>query len=147
MTRTGAACRVQAWMAAGLVMMAAGCQSVQTTSAGAVGIDRKQNMIITGGENVYPSEVEAVLGAQPKVKDVAVVGIVDPKWGETVLAAVVPHDETQLTGDELDAWCRSRIAGFKRPRGYSFLAHDEMPRTATGKILHRVLRETIERRT
>jgi len=110
-------------------------------------IDRKQNMIITGGENVYPSEVEAVLGAHPKVKDVAVVGIVDPKWGETVHAAVVPHDETQLTGDELDAWCRSRIAGFKRPRGYSFLAHDEMPRTATGKILHRVLRETIERRT
>jgi len=110
-------------------------------------IDRKQNMIITGGENVYPSEVEATLGAHPKVKDVAVVGIADAKWGETVHAAVVPHDGARLTEAELDEWCRSRIAGFKRPRGYSFLAHDEMPRTATGKILHRILRETIARRT
>jgi acyl-CoA synthetase (AMP-forming)/AMP-acid ligase II len=109
-------------------------------------VDRKQNMIITGGENVYPSEVEAVLGAHPKIKDVAVVGLADPKWGETVHAVVVAHDGAELGEAELDAWCRSRIAGFKRPRGYSFFAHDEMPRTATGKILHRVLRETIARR-
>ena len=110
-------------------------------------VDRKQNMIITGGENVYPSEVEAVLGAHPKVKDVAVVGIADPKWGETVHASVVPHDGEKLTESELDTWCRGRIAGFKRPRAYSFLAYDEMPRTATGKILHRVLREIIGRPT
>ncbi len=106
-------------------------------------VDRKQNMIITGGENVYPSEVEAVVGAHPKVQDVAVIGLPDEKWGETVHAVIVAHDGATTDAAELDAWCRDRIAGFKRPRGYSFLRAEEMPRTATGKILHRVLRETI----
>ncbi len=109
-------------------------------------VDRKQNMIITGGENVYPSEVESVVGAHPKVQDVAVIGIADPKWGERVHAVVVAHAGATLTEAELDAWCRERIAGFKRPKGYSFLRHDEMPRTATGKILHRILRETVGRK-
>jgi fatty-acyl-CoA synthase len=103
-------------------------------------VDRKSNMIISGGENIYPSEVEAVLGAHPKVQDVAVVGVPDAKWGEAVLAVVVPttsaagrHGEAEL----LD-WCRGhRIAGFKRPRGAASSRRQEMPRTATGKILHR----------
>ena len=106
-------------------------------------VDRKSNMIISGGENVYPSEVEAVLGAHPAVKDVAVVGLPDAKWGERVHAVVVPHDGATLTSAELLAWCKDRIAGYKRPRAVTFLPEDEMPRTATGKILHRVLKERL----
>jgi acyl-CoA synthetase (AMP-forming)/AMP-acid ligase II len=103
-------------------------------------VDRKSNMIISGGENVYPSEVEAVLGAHPKVKDVAVVGVADDKWGERVHAVIVAHDGSSPTQDEILDWCKTRIAGYKRPRSLSFIREDEMPRTATGKILHRALR-------
>jgi fatty-acyl-CoA synthase len=106
-------------------------------------IDRKKNMIITGGENVYPTEVEAVLGQHPDVRDVAVVGCPDDKWGERVEAAVVLRDGAAVTGDALIEWTRERLAGFKRPRRVVFLAAEEMPRTATGKILHRVLREML----
>lgn len=104
-------------------------------------VDRKSNMIITGGENVYPSEVESVLGAHPKVKDVAVIGVPHAKWGEAVHAVVVLHDGQQATADELRAWCKQRLAGFKCPGAVEFIADAEMPRTATGKILHRVLRQ------
>jgi fatty-acyl-CoA synthase len=103
-------------------------------------IDRKKNMIISGGENIYPSEVEAVLGACPKVKDVAVIGLPDHKWGERVHGVVVLRDGVDATEAELLGWCRDRIAAFKRPRSISFLPEEEMPRTATGKILHRVLK-------
>jgi acyl-CoA synthetase (AMP-forming)/AMP-acid ligase II len=109
-------------------------------------IDRKKNMIITGGENVYPTEVEAVLGQHPGVKDVAVVGVPDDKWGERVEAAVVPRDGSGLTGEALVAWAKERLAGFKRPRNVIFLESHEMPRNATGKILHRVLREMLAAR-
>ncbi len=104
-------------------------------------IDRKKNMIISGGENVYPTEVEAVLAQHPAVKDVAVIGTPDAKWGERVEAAVVLRDGVALTGDELIAWSKDRLAGFKRPRHVVFLKSDEMPRNTTGKILHRVLRD------
>ena len=104
-------------------------------------VDRKSNMIISGGENVYPSEVEGVLGAHPKVKDVAVVGVPHDKWGEAVHAVVVLHQGAQATEAELMEWCRGRIAGYKRPQSVRFLADCEMPRTATGKILHRTLRD------
>jgi fatty-acyl-CoA synthase len=104
-------------------------------------VDRKSNMIISGGENVYPSEVEALVGAHPKVKDVAVIGVADAKWGERVHAVIIPADGQTPTEEEILDWCRSRIAGHKRPRSASFIAEDEMPRTATGKILHRVLRQ------
>ena len=97
-------------------------------------------MIISGGENIYPSEVEAVLGACPKVKDVAVIGVPDPKWGERVHGVVVLRDGVEASEAELIDWCRDRIAAFKRPRSVSFLREEEMPRTATGKVLHRVLR-------
>jgi acyl-CoA synthetase (AMP-forming)/AMP-acid ligase II len=106
-------------------------------------VDRKSNMIISGGENIYPSEVEAVLAAHPAVQDVAVVGIPDSKWGEAVLAAVVLRNGHRATQPELEAWCRERIAGFKRPRAYAFLSESELPRTATGKIQHRALRDRI----
>ncbi len=103
-------------------------------------VDRKSNMIISGGENVYPSEVEAVLGAHPTVKDVAVVGLPDEKWGDRVHAVVVPHDGAAASEVDLLAWCKDRLAGHKRPRACTFLREEEMPRTATGKILHRVLK-------
>jgi fatty-acyl-CoA synthase len=107
-------------------------------------VDRKSNMIISGGENVYPSEVEAVIGAHDKVKDVAVIGVPHEKWGEAVQAVVVLHDpaaDTQAVEAELLAWCKQRMAGYKRPQKIIFIADAEMPRTATGKILHRTLRE------
>ena len=104
-------------------------------------VDRKSNMIISGGENIYPSEVEAVFGEHPKVKDVAVIGVPDAKWGEAVQAVIVLHDRQQASEAELLDWCRDRVAGYKRPRSILFIADAEMPRTATGKILHRTLRE------
>jgi len=106
-------------------------------------VDRKKNMIISGGENVYPSEVENLLGSHPEVKDVAVIGVPDEKWGESVFAVVIPHGGAAgtVTADELIEWSKGRIAGYKRPRGAAMISDDEMPRTPTGKILHRVLRE------
>ncbi len=104
-------------------------------------IDRKSNMIISGGENVYPSEIENVLASHPDVQEVAVVGVPHPKWGESVLAAVVTKDGTPVTSEELQAFCSSRLAGFKRPRQFVFLQSQELPRTATGKIVHRHLRQ------
>ena len=104
-------------------------------------IDRKKNMIITGGENVYPSEVETALGANPKVRDVAVIGLADDKWGERVHAVVILHEGSDASEAEMIDWCRDRIAGYKRPRSVSFITEDQMPRTATGKILHRELRD------
>jgi acyl-CoA synthetase (AMP-forming)/AMP-acid ligase II len=108
-------------------------------------VDRKANMIITGGENVYPSEVEGCVAANHKaVKDVAVIGIPDPKWGEAVKAVVVLHDgyepSEKLAKEILEA-TKGKIAGFKRPKTLDFVKDDQMPRTPTGKILHRILRE------
>ena len=104
-------------------------------------VDRKSNMIISGGENIYPSEVEGVLGAHPGVKDVAVIGVPDAKWGEAVRAVIVLHDGQHASEAEMLDFCRDRLAGYKRPRSILFVADAEMPRTGTGKILHRTLRE------
>ncbi|HYF20224.1 MAG TPA: AMP-binding protein [Ramlibacter sp.] len=106
-------------------------------------VDRKSNMIISGGENVYPSEVEAVIGGHPAVKDVAVVGMPHDKWGEAVQAVVVLHAQQACTEAELMAWCRERMAGYKRPRSILFVADADMPRTATGKVVHRQLRDKL----
>ena len=107
-------------------------------------VDRKANMIITGGENVYPSEVEEVVGAHEAVKDIAVIGVPDEKWGEAIKAVVVlnagyePSDEL---AKEIIDFSRGKIAGFKRPKTIDFIEDQDMPRTPTGKILHRLLRE------
>ena len=103
-------------------------------------VDRKSNMIISGGENVYPSEVESVLGAFPKVKDVAVIGVSHDKWGEAVHAVLVLHEGQSATAQEVRDWCKQRLAGFKCPASVSFIADADMPRTATGKIQHRMLK-------
>jgi acyl-CoA synthetase (AMP-forming)/AMP-acid ligase II len=107
-------------------------------------VDRKNNMIISGGENVYPSEVENLIGGHPKVRDVAVIGRPDAKWGEAVHAVIVLREGETATEGELAEWCTTRIAGYKRPRSFSFIADADMPRTATGKILHRVLRGRLQ---
>jgi fatty-acyl-CoA synthase len=104
-------------------------------------VDRKKNMIISGGENVYPSEVESVLGAHPYVKDVAVIGLPHEKWGESVHAVIIAREGSTVTTQELLDWCKTRMAGYKRPQSVALIRDDEMPRTATGKVLHRVLRE------
>jgi acyl-CoA synthetase (AMP-forming)/AMP-acid ligase II len=106
-------------------------------------VDRKKNMIISGGENVYPSEVESLLASHPKVKDVAVIGVPHEKWGESVHAVIILHDGAGAAEDEILEWCKDKVAGYKRPRSASFVTEAEMPRTATGKILHRVLRERL----
>ncbi|MDH7574066.1 MAG: long-chain fatty acid--CoA ligase, partial [Clostridia bacterium] len=95
-------------------------------------------------ENVYPSEVENVVAAHPAVQEVAVIGVPDPKWGEAVKAVVVlkpGYEPTQELASEIMEFCRGKIAGYKRPKSVDFISEEEMPRTATGKILHRVLRE------
>ena len=122
-----------------------GCSVGDMARRGADGyitlVDRKSNMIISGGENIYPSEVESIFGGHPKIKDVAVIGVPHDKWGEAVQAVIVLHAGQHATPAEMLDWCRSRMAGYKRPQAIAFIADPEMPRTATGKILHRVLRD------
>jgi fatty-acyl-CoA synthase len=101
-------------------------------------VDRKKDMVITGGENVYPVEVEQVLYTHPEVDDVAVIGLPDEKWGESVTAVVVRAAGSQLSEADLIAWTRDRLAHFKCPRRVEFVA--ELPRNATGKLLKRELR-------
>ncbi len=106
-------------------------------------VDRKSNMIISGGENIYPSEVESIFGAHPQIKDVAIIGLPHEKWGEAVQAVIVLHLGQQATAAQMLDWCRGRMAGYKRPQSVVFIADHDMPRTATGKILHRVLRDRL----
>jgi long-chain acyl-CoA synthetase len=101
--------------------------------------DRIKDMIVSGGENVYPVEVEEAICQHPGVADVAVIGVPDEQWGETVKALVVRRRESVVTGEELVAFARERLAGFKLPRSVEFV--DELPRTPTGKVLKRALRE------
>ncbi|UCB60195.1 MAG: AMP-binding protein [Candidatus Bathyarchaeota archaeon] len=104
-------------------------------------VDRKDNMVITGGEHVYPSEVEEIISKHPKVFDVAVIGVPDDKWGEAVKAFVILRKGESANEEEIVEWCRENMAGFKKPKSVDFISSSEMPRTATGKILHRKLRE------
>jgi fatty-acyl-CoA synthase len=106
-------------------------------------VDRKSNLIISGGENIYPSEIENILGRYPGVKDVAVIGLPHEKWGEAVHAVIVLHDGARAAEKDVLEWCRDKMAGYKRPRSVSFMADAEMPRTATGKIQHRLLRDRL----
>ncbi len=104
-------------------------------------VDRKDNMIITGGENVHPSEIEEVIGSFPEVYDVAVIGLPDEKWGERIAAVVVPKAEG-IDEKTVMERCKDKMAGYKRPKEVIIIKPEAMPRTPTGKILHRVLRET-----
>ncbi|TMC10788.1 MAG: fatty acid--CoA ligase [Chloroflexi bacterium] len=100
--------------------------------------DRIKDMIISGGENIYPAELESVLAAHPALADVAVIGVPDDQWGETVKAIVVLKPGAALTGEELIEWARTRLGGYKRPKSVDFT--DSIPRNPSGKILKRELR-------
>lgn len=104
-------------------------------------VDRKDNMIITGGEHVYPSEVQEIICTHPSVFDAAVIGLHDEKWGERVTAVIVPKSKAKIDEKMIKEYCRGRMAGYKRPKQAIFINDDEMPRTPTGKILHRIIRE------
>ena len=101
--------------------------------------DRVKDMIVSGGENVYPAEVESVLFSHPAVADVAVLGVPDERWGEAVKALVVLRAGAEASEAELIEFCRGRIADYKRPRSVDFA--DALPRNPTGKLLKRELRE------
>jgi fatty-acyl-CoA synthase/long-chain acyl-CoA synthetase len=101
--------------------------------------DRKTDMIISGGMNIYPAEIEAALERHPDIADVAVFGIPSEEWGESVHAVVVTRAGRTLAPDAVTAFAREHLAGYKTPRSVSFVA--EIPRTGSGKILKRVLRE------
>ncbi|MBI4800956.1 MAG: AMP-binding protein [Elusimicrobia bacterium] len=103
-------------------------------------VDRKDNLIITGGENVYPSEIEEIIARHPAVFDVAVIGVPDKIWGESVKAVVILREGRTATETEIISFCAGKAASFKKPKAVAFIRPDEMPRTPTGKILHRELR-------
>ncbi|MBW1709456.1 MAG: long-chain fatty acid--CoA ligase [Deltaproteobacteria bacterium] len=102
-------------------------------------MDRKKDMIISGGENIYPAEIEDSLLAHPKIQDVGVIGYSDTQWGESVKAVVVLNEGEKLTEEELIEWCQGKIGKYKIPKKVVFA--DSIPRTPTGKILKRVLRD------
>ena len=105
-------------------------------------IDRKENMIITGGEKVYPHEVENELGTHPAVSEVAVIGVPDEKWGENIMAVIVPSKGSDAGDDlkqEIVKYARQKLPSFMKPKIVQFIDPAEMPRNATGKILHREL--------
>ena len=103
-------------------------------------LDRAKDMIVTGGENVYSGEVEAVIYAHPAVREAAVFGIPDPQWGEVVMACVMLKPGSTLTADDLIAFCRQSLASYKIPRRVEF-SDTELPKSGSGKILKRLLRE------
>jgi fatty-acyl-CoA synthase len=96
--------------------------------------DRKKYLIKTGGENVYPAEVEAAIVAMDAVQEVVVVGVPDERWGEAVKAVVVPRQGATITAEEIITWCRGRLAGFKRPQYVEIRTSDTISRSMTGKI-------------
>ena len=102
-------------------------------------VDRKKDMIISGGENVYPIEVEQVLCRHPSVREVAVVGVPHARWGETPIAVVALKDGAQMTSADLIGYARERLAHFKCPTHVEYVP--ELPRNATGKVLKTTLRK------
>ena len=100
--------------------------------------DRVKDMIITGGENVYPAEVESAIYGHPDILEVAVIGVPDAKWGESVKAVCVPKPGAHIDAESVIGWARERIAGFKVPRSVDIIA--ALPRNASGKILRKDLR-------
>jgi acyl-CoA synthetase (AMP-forming)/AMP-acid ligase II len=97
-------------------------------------VDRKKYLIKTGGENVYPAEVEAALCLHPAVQEACVFGVPDAHWGETIKAVLVLRDGQAAESEEFVRWCRDRLAGYKRPRYLQFMRAEELPRSTTGKL-------------
>jgi fatty-acyl-CoA synthase len=108
-------------------------------------VDRKKDMIISGGENIYSAEIESVLQAHPQVREVAVIGVPHPEWGETPQAVIAPvylADPPSLA--QITEWCRERLAAYKKPTSIWII--DELPRNASGKVLKHRLKEAAHAR-
>ena len=101
--------------------------------------DRKGDMIISGGENVHPTETENALQEHPAVREVAVIGLPHPKWGEEVKAAVALRPGQEVTAEALIEFCKERIAGYKCPKSVDFF--DTLPKSTVGKILRREVKK------
>ena len=107
-------------------------------------LDRRDDLIVTGGENVYPAEVEAVLSAHPAVIEAAVIGVDDPRWGQRVVAIVrldYKSDMTDEDASDLQTFCRASLAGYKVPKDIRFV-NEPLPRTASGKLRRATLRDS-----
>ena len=102
-------------------------------------VDRKKDMLISGGENIYPAEIEEVLYKHPDILEAAVIGVPDPKWGESVKAIVVTKPGRSLSAEQIVAHCRNHLAGYKKPKSVMFV--DALPRSVAGKVLKTVLRD------
>jgi acyl-CoA synthetase (AMP-forming)/AMP-acid ligase II len=102
-------------------------------------VDRLKYLIKTGGENVYPMEVEQVITSHPAAREACVISVPDERWGETIKAVVVAEPGGSLNGEEVRAWCRERLPGLKCPRYVQFIADEDVPRSITGKILRHEL--------
>ena len=101
-------------------------------------MDRSKDMIISGGENIYPREVEEVIIEHPAVREVAVIGVPDPKWGEAIKAIVALVAGKSATEEELISFCKDNIAGYKKPKSVNFV--NQLPKNNYGKILKREIR-------
>ena len=106
-------------------------------------VDRKGDMIITGGYNVYPREVEDVIAEVPGVHEVAVIGVKDPEWGQRIVALYSVHSGSSVTSEQVAAWCRERLASYKKPKEIRRV--NSFPLNATGKIAKNLLRAELER--
>ncbi len=102
-------------------------------------VDRKKDMIISGGENIYPREVEEILYTHEAVLEAAVIGVPDPVWGESVKALVVLKQRARASAEELIEHCKAHLTSYKKPKSVEF--RKELPKTPSGKILKRALRE------
>jgi fatty-acyl-CoA synthase len=105
-------------------------------------VDRKKDMIISGGENIYPREIEELLYRHPKIQDAAVVGIPDPLWGESVRAFIVLKAGESMTEGRIIEYCKAHLAGYKKPKSVKFI--DSLPRNPSGKVLKNILRQREE---
>ncbi|MEM5789328.1 MAG: long-chain fatty acid--CoA ligase, partial [Syntrophobacteraceae bacterium] len=103
-------------------------------------VDRKKDLVISGGYNIYPREIDEVIQEHPKVRDAAAVGVPDPNRGEVIKAFVVLKHGENLTSEEIIAWCRERLAPYKVPKQVEL--RDSLPKTSVGKILRRELRSS-----
>lgn len=102
-------------------------------------VDRKKDMIVSGGENIYPREIEEILYSHPKIEDAAIIGVPDPLWGESVRAVIVLKRGETMTEEEVIEYCKNHLASYKKPKSVEFV--ESLPRNPSGKVLKTVLRE------
>jgi fatty-acyl-CoA synthase/long-chain acyl-CoA synthetase len=102
-------------------------------------VDRKKDMVISGGVNIYPAEIEIALNHHPKVFDCAIIGVPDEQWGESLKAYVVLKPDCTATPEEIIEYCRQNLAPYKKPKSVEFVP--DLPRNPSGKVMKKVLRE------